>query len=1496
MANAAAVTPRPAQSVKSKLARTRRRVVDLRLLAATFAILAVAAVAGYFWYQHQSRIVAAGILQRAKSLEEKQDWNQAANYLNHYLQIEPLDVEVRLRLIGLLEKSADTRGGASRLVSLLYQTLGVLPDREDLRLKLAQRLFELQDFVGAATQVKVLSQSNAEDILAGARRVDALVAAVQARPGGEVTIKGAIKKLDVALQDNPADVTIAALAAQSRRQFPQEADAGAVAKADAIMDRLVAVNPKNVDALLARYRYRAQFDPQRAGEDLQAVLALDGDHVEALLLNAEAELATGDKTRFGAAEQSARRAIRVVPQDPRGYLVLSRRYLAEQDLQQAADVLLEGHEKVNGTNLELTATLSSLLFDLNRTADATRSADEFSKEFEKQRPYLTPVGRIKYENTRRVLSARGDLAENRVENARRELEAVVATAELGGANTTTEVIQSHQLLAEICRQQGRLDAAAEHWSELAKISPAFNQAGLKTGLALLELGRPEEAIEQLETYLKAPGAQAEAWLTLVQAHLQRQLALPAEQRNWQGFLAARDRAQAEFPNRWEWQLADVWRIAVSDGKTALPQVMERLSKISEAFPQDASLCEQLVVTYQQLGKVDECERILKRYDTLQPKLTRRAALRTAVLASTGRSAEALQGLTDAAQNATSPQEQRELILLRFKLLLAMRQFDNGQELIADLIKKNPTDAGLLTNGIEVALQRNDLKAASDWENLLKDALPADDFNYRYYRARLQLARFGQLGADEQAELAKSLETLRVERPGWPAVSALLGQYYAARGDRQLAIQNFEDAIDAGDRRPENVEQLVRLLYAEGRFDDASNYLSRLKSDQRYKSFGETLAIIAAASGNQLDQARELAQRSVESGSRDPIHHIMLANLLQAEGDQKGAEETFRKALQQFPQDARVWNALFSYFLKTSQPERARQVLDRWSSQVSMTEIEKLLLLGQGHEALGDRKAAQDLFNKVVDQDPKNQDAILLLAKSLSATDAVAARKLLDKNRELEASRADARRLKAALLAATGDSADWDEAVRLLQRGGDARSADASDDERLQVILLAQRGKNRAERRANYDKARSILTVRLERKSDASADVDRLLLAGIYEQIAELEDSPLATLKSIQSARDTLRPIVDRENVSADQLLTYIRLLLRHLPPLSDVQGANDGRQDLRASLADDIRLRVADLEQLLATEKNPDRKLVPLSIRMKLAALDGNQQEGLQLLDVFVTKQSAETAPETELAKLYLQAGNLCSSLGAFSAAEAWYRKLAGVVPNSYVLVAQSLAQQGKVDDAVRICLDSAGESPSSAAAVVLAQLLAARKVSPDLERQAQRAIDAALDADRANVDLLMSVAVLRITRDDNDEGIRLLQRVVEIEPRHTLALNNLATLLAERKAQLGAAQEYVERAIAIVGRQPALLDTLGTILLHSKNYDGAITALEESVAGTANDPRYYFHLAAAYDAAGKPDEAKRALNTAVELGLDKAILTSGDRELLATLKHYSANNGRIQD
>jgi tetratricopeptide (TPR) repeat protein len=299
-------------------------------------------------------------------------------------------------------------------------------------------------------------------------------------------------------------------------------------------------------------------------------------------------------------------------------------------------------------------------------------------------------------------------------------------------------------------------------------------------------------------------------------------------------------------------------------------------------------------------------------------------------------------------------------------------------------------------------------------------------------------------------------------------------------------------------------------------------------------------------------------------------------------------------------------------------------------------------------------------------------------------------------------------------------------------------------------------------------------------------------------------------------------------------------------------------------------------------------------LQVRLLMAEGREEEALAAIDAFAQAETGRMESENgdkdradkASARLYLGVGSLYTSIGQHGRAESWYRKLLSVAPGTYALLVQALARQGKMQEAAEVCLEAAGGKSSANAATILAQLLTTAGKETVVLEEVQPLIRAALETEGDNVELLMSVAVMYVSRGDSKEAIGLLRRVIELAPKQTLALNNLATLLAEQPDGHAEALEMIERAMAIAGRQPALLDTQGTIYLQAGESAKAVAGLEEAVAGGASDPRYYFHLAAAYHASGKTESAVTALEKARSHGLATAILTAGDQQLLARLNH----------
>ena len=719
------------------------------------------------------------------------------------------------------------------------------------------------------------------------------------------------------MTDDPGDVEVASSAAELYRNYPQEVNqANAASKADEIMNRLVAADPHNSGALVARYKYRRQFALAEAEADLRAALAQSPDDVEALLLAAGEESAKASAESREAAKKRLARVMELAPQDARAYVALARLYAASNERDQALTTLLNARKQIKTSSLEVDAALLGLMMDLHRLDEAEQAYTDLDNDIRKWLPELSTTSRMRIDNAEHLLRARLDTARGNLRQAVRELGAVIASVEK--ADTTAgspERLQAYAMLADLMSQLQRPDLAAAYWKTVADEAPNLAVAHWKAGTAYLALGRTDKAIDQLDAYLQSPSASPEAWIALVQSHLQQQMRRPDTNRNWSEFLTTLDRAKQALPQRWEPQLAEVMYLFALKTDEAKGRAVEQLHQLEGNFPKDADLSSRIALCYQQLGASQDVERVVAHYEALETKVSRRAALRATILARQGHVDDASKVLLDAVPQADK-EERLELQMGSVKLMLSANQGDAAQQLVSQLIAASPHEPQLVMLGLDVALTRKDAETATRLEDSLKTQLGADDFEWRFYRAQRLLADFAKLDAESRAELNRLVESLRSDRPDWYPVVALAGRNADLRGNRQQAIDAYQLSVELGDSRPETLERLIAALYADGRLNDANTLLSRLSSDGPAYNRMESLAIAAAVKENKLESALEMAKKAVEHGSDDPVHHVWLANLLSLNGQQQSAEQAFHAAIERFPKDTRVWNGFFTHLVRT----------------------------------------------------------------------------------------------------------------------------------------------------------------------------------------------------------------------------------------------------------------------------------------------------------------------------------------------------------------------------------------------------------------------------------------------------------------------------------------------------------------------------------------------------------------------------------------------------
>ena len=124
----------------------------------------------------------------------------------------------------------------------------------------------------------------------------------------------------------------------------------------------------------------------------------------------------------------------------------------------------------------------------------------------------------------------------------------------------------------------------------------------------------------------------------------------------------------------------------------------------------------------------------------------------------------------------------------------------------------------------------------------------------------------------------------------------------------------------------------------------------------------------------------------------------------------------------------------------------------------------------------------------------------------------------------------------------------------------------------------------------------------------------------------------------------------------------------------------------------------------------------------------------------------------------------------------------------------------------------------------------------------------------------------------------RWFREIVEIEPRSSAALNNLAWLMAERKDPM--AVQMAERAVGLAPSTPESLDTLARALEVGGHAERAVAIQLQAVEASDGHPAYQFRLVRLLARQGDKDRARSELRRLLDTDL-----TGVDRAALVELK-----------
>jgi len=795
----------------------------------------------------------------------------------------------------------------------------------------------------------------------------------------------------------------------------------------------------------------------------------------------------------------------------------------------------------------------------------------------------------------------------------------------------------------------------------------------------------------------------------------------------------------------------------------------------------------------------------------------------------------------------SREEKLESHWQRAREHLSQQSWDAARIELLNVIKLAPDAAEARFQLAEAELELAKTGAMSPVEALLqyREAVRLDPDQIEY-RARLGLMELGARDAEAaqvHAEFILAREPENVE--AW----LIRAQAHALRGESDPQLVALAKAAELAPERGSIQLLLAQAHERRGELDAAERALDRLLELEPTTASRLHLAMLLART-ERTDRAREVLEQAVEAAQSVEERleaRSRLANLYIAADRLDEAESVMLAALSEDPESLSLLSQLTRFYALRGQAPRAEEMLHRQAA-LDPDARAPFLALAQLYERLGNRDRALATLDRVIEQEPRDERALMLRAQVLLTFAGAAPPGQASADREA------ARELVRQVLARNPASTPglFTEAKFLLAEG-DPRGA----IERLQRVLEVESTPGAlALSAAAYEQAGDLIRARQQLQEALQADPRDPRLAA---DLARLELRAGELDKAFERAQGVLRR--SPESVTATLVeagvwvergeQTQARGALERILSETGVGRAADASARLQAA---DLALRIGETE---LGRRELERRLDLVSSDARaLRILVGRLGRAEPELAAGRLARALEERPDF-VAGLALRGELALDELSRAPKPEP--DRLEGAQRDFQRVI--ELCRTGRGTAA------ECGDEAKRRVHLGLAKLFR-------LEGNPDRALAAygeARDsgASSAWIELERASYLTELSRDQ--EATRAYERVLELDPRNGLALNNLAWGIAQRAdaaaPELERASGYARRAVEAEPEVAAFADTLGYVLLEQGYPIAAAAAFKDAIrlAQTPSErAEMRFHLARAYDREGNVaaarSEVKRAL------------------------------------
>ena len=1224
------------------------------------------------------------------------------------------------------------------------------------------------------------------------------------------------------------------------------------ARGKKILDDLIKNAPEDPEAYRARSFYlveqgrslatveKASRDAilESAWQDAQAANRLSPNTPKHVLLLANI---AAIRNRISEVQETVNTAIESNPSDPELYRMAALIEVAAKQPQAAMQILKDGLNSIPGSP-QLLFELAQLQLDAGKLAEAEELIVDLKIRKFREAP-------IRYLEAR-VLTARAQWRQA----------ATLLDQSRALFDRSNEFLKQADFLSAICyRNLGRPDQEIEALQRALRADPSWLAARESLANALLRSGSVQQSISELSQILNQPNAPLSAGLSLARLLLVEVLGRNASGESWEPLRQLLTRLE-RFP-----EAADDLAILRAELLVAenRPEEAEAILKTRlESDPQVQQLHQALIALQIQNKAWDEVERSLDRAgESLKSSVTVRLERARYLMRRYGKEVDVSELERLSVPDAGWDSSEKFQLATDFAMyFLSLEDFERAKKYATVVADTEEGRSNLLLHMLlfELALRSNDLagmNATLEQVKSIEGTGPlwrvGEAIRLSVEAQNLEKSSQGSQVSEVNALFTRAIGQLAeaaVDRPSWSRIPRLRGEINDRQNKKDLASENYLEAIRLGEQNPQMVSRAIFLLYEKGRFVEADEVVRKLQEQKTPFSF--ELTRVASQISMELenyDRAAVLAKDwANQSGQQED--HVWLAQVYSSSGNIAKAEEELRVAIDKDRAAPGPWVALVQILGRLGNRDAALKVIDEAASAIR--EKDRDNALAQAYQAIQDYPNAMLYYKKVLETQSDNVDFMRQYADFCmkSGQEAIAEPILVtltsEKTNASEETQSWARRA-LALMIGLRDSDDSLKKSRDLLAINEKKNGQTNADQRALAIILSTYT-DRPTRNESINLLEQII------KTDSTFSLpDNFLLANLYLRIGDWA----------QYSR-TMRSILGKGGASESKYVRNYAEALMNQKEFSESAFWIDKLKKLAP-----MELTTASIEaRLLLQSRNYDRlfNLVESNRRK-------NEPERL-----FWAAQIAELGG-SEL----MQTGKTEEAKRFLDAARDSFSEVARTDSKRSLALAAYLARLGQIKESIELLRDR--DLPPDEVGALIQGAWQNGLLNADDARELIGIAQSVQAKHPNNVPINLGLGDLWSWLGVGTEAASAYQMALKVDPNNIQVLNNLAMMLALTGQQFKEANRCIEQAVDAAGPTDYLLDTRCIVRLASANIQGAEQDIRKSLE-IFPKPDRFFHLAQVLVSQGRVDDAKVEMKKAQDGGLTAQGLHPLERKAFETL------------